>query len=62
MNGVICGGLISQSMHEENVKKFGVWADTMCYIMPDDKYAEYRKLQDTQEKVRFFKKYAVSQI
>ena len=52
----------------ENLKKmkdFGVWADTMSWVMPDDKYEQYVALQKEgkdKEATKIFEAYARSQI
>jgi hypothetical protein len=43
--GAICGGVISDSQHRKNVEEYGVWADTMSWVMPDDKYEQYVALK-----------------
>lgn len=63
--GAICGGVISQSQHEENVEEYGVWADTMSWVIPDEHYETYIALKkkgwDKHAHV-IFEKFAVSQI
>ena len=61
----ICGGVISKSEHDKNVKKFGVWADAMYWVMPDAQYQLYvvaNKKGDEKEAQKLFKKFAISQI
>ena len=63
--GAICGGLISQSYHEKNVKKYGVWVDMMAYIMPDKQFNKYETLKKAgkdKEAEKVFDRYARSQI
>lgn len=63
--GALCGGVISQSAHEKNVEKYGVWADTMSYVMPDEhhqKYIECKQAGRSKEADALFRKYAISQI
>jgi hypothetical protein len=61
----ICGGVISITMHKKNVKAHGIWADTMSYILPDDKYKlflKFKKQGKEKEANKIFNKFAVSQI
>ena len=63
--GAICGGVISETQHRKNVKEYGVWADTMSWIMRDDKYEEYIVLREAgkrKQAARLFDRYAISQI
>ena len=65
MGGAICGGVISLSMHKTLIKKYGVWADTMSFIMPDNRYRQfvsYKRQDKEKEAKKLFDKYAVSQI
>lgn len=66
MGGAICGGVISESKLKSDQKKYGVWADMMCYVMPDDKFAQYQKLKeenwDSKEAKKLFDKHAWSMI
>ena len=65
MSIFVCGGVISESEHEKNIKEHGVWADTMSYVMPDKQLAEYLALEEAGKKKEatvLFKKYARSQI
>ncbi len=64
MSEAICGGVISMSMHNKNMKK-DVWADTMAFVMPDKQYAEFIKLKKEKkekEAKKLFDRYAISQI
>ena len=63
--GAICGGVISLSMNIKNMKKYGIWADTMAYILPDDKYKRYVSLLKAgkrKEASLIFDRFAHSQI
>ena len=63
--GAICGGIISESIHQQNVKKYGIEYDLMSFIMPDNKYRKYitlYKQNKRKEAQELFKKYAQSQI
>lgn len=65
MHGAICGGVVSESQHRKNVEEYGVWADTMSYVMADEHYEKYRAAQkagDEKEASRLFRAHAVSQI
>ena len=48
--GFLCGGVISETSHQKNIKRYGVWADTMSYIMPDKQYKKYIKYARRQKK------------
>lgn len=64
-HGAICGGVISSSQHNKNVEEFGVWADTMSWVMEDEwfeKYVAAEKAKDEKTAKKLFKKYAISQI
>ena len=61
----ICGGVISHTQSIEDMKKYGVWANAMAYVMPDDKYEEYveAKLKGREkEATKLFNLYARSTI
>lgn len=61
----MCGGLISESQNIRDMKKYGVWANMMCFIMPDKEYKQYillKKKGDKKTADKFFEKYARSQI
>ncbi len=63
--GSICGGVISESQHRKNVAKYGVWADTMSFVMPDEAYTRYVHAIEAGDKKladKLFAKHAVSQI
>ena len=63
--GSICGGVISLSQHMENIKKHGVWADTMSFIMPDEEFEKYifaKKSGDEKKAEILFNRFAHSQI
>lgn len=65
IGGSMCGGVISQTMHMRNMKKYGFWADTMAYVMPDNeykKYVEYKKAGKSKEVTKLLDKFAHSQI
>ena len=65
MSGFLCGGVISQSQHDKNVAEYGVWADTMSWVMPDEQFKQYEALivaGNNKEAEKLFEKYAVSQI
>lgn len=64
-NGFICGGVISQTQMLKDMKKYGVWANAMSYVMPDKQFKVYAKLYKAgknKEAHEIFTKYAVSQI
>jgi hypothetical protein len=76
LSQIVLAQVISQTQHDKNMK-IDIWADTMCWIMPDRWFTEYRKALDSScdEKYgrdrrraerecadRFFKKHAYSQI
>ena len=60
----MCGGVISESQLKKDQEKYGVWANAMAYIMPDDKFSEYQKLKnenwDSKEAKKLFDEYAWS--
>ena len=61
----ICGGVLSQSMHEKNMRKHGIWADMMSFILPDKqykKYVVYKEKGKDKEAERIFDKFAISLI
>jgi len=61
----ICGGVISESQRRKMMKKHGVWATMMAYVMPDDKYKKYiafKKRGENKKATILFDKYARSQI
>lgn len=58
----ICGGVISETQHQKNIAKHGVWADTMSYVMPDKAYNKYIKEKDAKKRESIFRNFAVSQI
>lgn len=61
----ICGGVISESQNKKDMEEFGVWANAMAYVMPDEhykKYIEYKENGQDKEARRLFEKYARSQI
>ena len=63
--GSLCGGVISKTQNLKKMKDFGVWADTMSWVMPDDKYEQYVALQKEgkdKEATKIFEAYARSQI
>ena len=63
--GFLCGGVISETSHQKNIKRYGVWADTMSYIMPDKqykKYIKYHKLGREKEVNELLRRFAISQI
>ena len=63
--GVICGGVISETIHRKNIKRYGIWADMMAFIMPDEKYEKYidlKKKGKDKEATKIFDKFAMSQI
>ena len=64
-NGAICGGVISESQNLKAMKKYGVWANMMSYVMADKQFKIYSKLVKEgkdKEAHEIFEKYAVSQI
>ena len=61
----ICGGVVSFSMHKKNTKKYGVWADTMAFVMSDKHYKKFislKKQGKDKEAKKIFNRYAISQI
>ena len=63
--GSLCGGVISNSMSIKRMKHYGVWADMMVYILPDDKiekYIAYKKLGKEKQATKIFERYAYSPI
>ena len=47
------------------MKKYGVWADAMAYVMPDKqykKYIGYMKKDKKKEAKKLFEMFAISQI
>lgn len=63
--GAMCGGLISASMNRENMKKYGIWADVMAFVLPDVQYEEYLVLKragKNKEAKKIIDRFAVSQI
>jgi hypothetical protein len=65
MSGFLCGDVVSQSQHDKNVEEFGIWADTMSWVMPDEHYQTYIELKEKgwhKHAEVIFKKFAVSQI
>lgn len=64
-SGAICGGVISQTMNRKNMKKYGVWADAMSYVLPDAEYNYYVSLKKqcrNKEATEIFEKFAHGQI
>jgi len=62
-DGSICGGVISQTMERRATKKYGVWATTMSYVLPDDQYKEYIALIKSgkdKEANKIFEQFAYS--
>lgn len=63
--GAICGGVISQSKDRADEKKYGVWANAMCYVMPDKwfkKYVELKNAHKDKEAKKIFDEHAWSKI
>ncbi len=63
--GSLCGGVISQEMHEKNIKKHGIWADMMSFILPNKqykRYLNYKKKGKDKEAKQVFDKFAISLI
>jgi hypothetical protein len=61
----LCGGVISESILKKDMKKYGVWADMMAWVMPDkqyDKYIALEKQGKDKQATKIFKKFARSQI
>ena len=61
--GSICGGVISNSMSIKRMKRYGVWADAMSYILPDDKYEKYiayKKSGKKEQAAKILERYAYS--
>ena len=65
MSSAICGGVISQSQLNKDMKKYGVWADMMSYVMPDKWYAlyvKYLKAKEDKKAKKIFERHAYSMI
>jgi len=68
MGSAICGGVISVSQLHKDMKKYGVWADMMSFVLPDKQYAKYiallkkGDLKSQKKADAIFDKYAISQI
>lgn len=63
--GAICGGVISFSQNKKLMKKYGIWADLMSYIMPDKQYkcwVTLKKHGKDKQAEKLFDRYAISQI
>ncbi len=63
--GAICGGIISETMNRRNIKKHGIWFDTMAYLLPDKqykKYVDFKMQGKRKEATRIFDKFAIGQI
>lgn len=63
--GAICGGVISESQNAKDEKKYGVWANAMCYVMPDkwyEKYITLKKLGKDKDANKIFDEHAWSKI
>ena len=62
--GSICGGgVISQSMDRTLIKKYGVWATAMNYILPDTQYKKYillKKAGKDKEATKIFEQFGHS--
>ncbi|HEX8196335.1 MAG TPA: hypothetical protein VF571_09120 [Pyrinomonadaceae bacterium] len=56
-NGVMCGGVVSQSTFNSNP-----WAYMMCFVMPDKEFEKYNAEKDEKKRKELFKKYARSVI
>lgn len=65
MCGSICGGVISRSQCEKEIKKYGVWANAMAFVMPDKhfkRYLTFKKSGKEKQAQKVFKRWAISQI
>lgn len=63
--GAICGGVISMSQQKKDMKKYGMWANAMSFVMPDKQYKRYIKYLHAGNKKmsnKIFDRYAMSQI
>ena len=61
----ICGGVISQTMERKAMKKYGIWATAMSYVLPDEQYKKYIaliKARKDKEANKMFERYAHSAI
>ena len=65
MGGAICGGVMSFSQSKRLMKKEGIWAGMMSFLMPDKQYNKwltYKKQKKEKQAQALFDKYAISQI
>jgi hypothetical protein len=65
MGSAMCGGVISLTQLNKDIKKYGVWADMMCWVMADKQYKKYvalLKQEKNKEAHILFEQYAYSQI
>jgi hypothetical protein len=65
MGGAICGGVMSFSQNKRLMKKEGIWAGLMSYLMPDKQYkkwVDYKKQGKEKQAKKLFDRYAISQI
>lgn len=59
-NGAVCGGVVKQSEFEKDP-----WGYMMAYIMPDDKFEQYKSLKEAGDRKaasKFFDEHARSAI
>ena len=60
----ICGGVIRESEFKEKLKsKDGIYGIMLCWVLPDDKYVEWERLQKEgkrEEAKKIVDKYAKS--
>lgn len=47
--GAICGGVINETKDREDEKKYGAWANAMCYVLPDKWFKKYVALKNAGE-------------
>jgi len=61
----ICGGVMSFSQNKKLMKKEGVWAGLMAYLLPNKQYArwlKYKRAGNDKMAKKVFDRYAISQI
>jgi hypothetical protein len=67
LSKVVLASVISETQHAKNMD-IDIWADTMCWVMPDDRYDDYIAARNDPRKFqqeyadKLFKKFARSQI
>ena len=64
-SGAICGGVMSFSMMNKGMKKYGAYFGMMSFVMADKHYKrwiKYKKQGKKKEANKIFDRYALSQI